>query len=239
MPNRSVQNFPYNSTPQDNFFLIGSEDNSYGLFRSRIIDVISQKYNPNSGWQLVDGSTGNINSELNSRYYVSNAIAPFDFILPNGIFGDTFTLYSETANVGVRNAALNRITDVIPLSLLHLFYNGNTWVNFSTIARGNNSLFVSSGFNSTTGFTKFSQGRYIDIPVSSATITSLNLVRYLNAKFIANNIVRANITARPTPPKINGKYLDVWIHQGVVTKRHNQSYQQGSLLGFSITKGVN
>lgn len=238
MPNRSINTMPKNTNPKDSFYLVGGNDQDYALFASRIIDVITQKYNPNSGWQNIDGSTGDFNAELNSRYYVESDAQPFSFILPDGEFGDTFTLYSETPNVFVRDSALNVITDVIPLSVLHLLYNGTTWVNFSTQAGTGIGLVANRGLVTSSGFTTFGQGTVIGIEVNRAIITAVNFVRYLPGTSVQNVIVRANITQRPKPPQKIGRFMNLWVHRGVVTARNNQSYKTGRDASGQINRGT-
>lgn len=238
MPRRSVATMPYNPSPQDNFFVIGSDDQNYKLFSTRIIDLITQRYNPNSGWQNYDGSAGDLQAELNSRYYVEADANLFSFILPDGVFGDTFTLYSETPNVFVRNSNLNVITDVIPLSVLHLLYNGVSWVNFSSQAASAGGLLTSRGIVTSSGFTTFAQGRLVGIEINRTIATGNQFIRYLPGRNMNLGIVRANIVTRPSPRKANGRFVNLWIHRGVITARHGQSYQQGTLQDINYNRGT-
>ncbi len=242
MPRRTTQTMPYDPTPQDNFLLVGSRDDDYGLFVSRILDVITRKYNPETDWFFPDGTAtdenGRIEAQPSARYFVKSDAIPFEFVLPAGNPGDTFTLYSETPNVFVRDANLNLVTDVIPLSVLHLLYTGTSWVNFSEQAAGATNLLISRGIVTSSGFAGVGQGLLVNLAIDRTITVNGNYIYYPLGANSDLNIIRVNLTARPQPRHIAGYFMNLGVMRGVVTSHPRVSRVNGTFVDLDVKRGT-
>lgn len=59
-----------NRNPKDSDYILGASENSNLFQKTRIIDAITSRYNPNSGWRLLDGSNGDYQAIANERIFI-------------------------------------------------------------------------------------------------------------------------------------------------------------------------
>ncbi len=241
MPDVTTQTMPYNPSPQDNFLLVGSNDSNFGLFTSRIIDVLSSA-NLSTNWFFPDGTgvdeNGRISSIPNANYYVSQDTIPFEFVLTANRPGDTFVLYSEQSNIFVRDGNLNIVTDVIPRSILYLLWNGQAWINFSEQAASGGGLFVNKGVVTSSGFAGVGQGSLVNLVIDKSITINNSFIYYPPGLEVDGQIVRVNIQARPKPLQRQGVYLDIAPFRGVVLNNPRQQSIEGIEVDLPINRGI-
>lgn len=225
MPNRSINTMPELQNPPEDFYLIGGDKDDFALFRTTIRNAIDSRENGVTGWSLVDGTSGDFNAKLNDRYYVPVDSNIFSFILPDGQFGDTFTLYSETSNVFVRNAQGTSLIDVIAFSVIHLLYNGTQWVNFSTQAGSNQSLFIGRLVVIGGRFPTKANVVSVDDGGNQITAQTPNFPRKIIVRYQAIGGNAFSNVVRPSPPKVKVTFVNDGGHRFTITARHGQSYQ--------------
>lgn len=134
-----------NRNPKDSDYILGASENSNLFQKTRIIDAITSRYNPNSGWRLLDGSNGDYQAIANERIFINQNSIQFSIILDSVVnFGDTIIVYPRIENVLlkrensiIKQCQINQIT--------HLLFTDSGWLDFSPIGNELLSLFPTTG----------------------------------------------------------------------------------------------
>ena len=142
---RPITRIVENLNPLDTDWLLGASEASNLFQKTRIIDALTSRYNPNSGWQVVDGSIGNYSANPNDKIYVPDSGTAFDISLDSITnFGDTITIYSEIENVELKKGSQTLFT-INPGVVSYYLYLGNVWRDFSETVSQTSGFFIFTG----------------------------------------------------------------------------------------------
>lgn len=237
MVDRPIALLPENKSLTDADYLIGGRNGTNTLQKSPLVDVITQRYNINSGWQLLDGTTTDIDAITGERYYIPSSAEGISFTLPDSSFGDTFTVYSETSNVFIKNQLGQNLFDVIPFSVTHLLYNGTDWINFSRVGQSSTSLVISKAKVLVGGFPGYGTIGSSSFFINKALAKAPSFTRLVNVTSIDEKISRTSRTAINNLNYLQCTFVNDFIGVAVVTTRNNLNYQDTTFIPDYIGKG--
>ena len=138
---RPITRVNENLSPLDSDYILGASKDSNLFQKTRVIDLITSRYNPNSGWQIVDGSGGNYNANPNDRIFTPDSGIAYDVLLDDVFaFGDTITIYSKIEGVNLKYDGTT-IKSATKNNVIHLLFDGSVWLDFSGVTAGSLSDF--------------------------------------------------------------------------------------------------
>ncbi len=236
MVDKPLSLVPNNPTPKDSdYFLGGNSDND--LFqKTTLSDLLTNRFNPETNWLLVDGSVDPYSPELNSRLFIPQDATPFNIDLPEPIFGNTLTVYSLIDGVLIFYNQLS-ILRVKRGIIAHILWDGNTWVDFSKQAALNAATLIVQGTPSALGFRQFLDSD-VNLSLAIQELNNINGYNVLSQSLIEANFLQGIAKNINNSSVQQGQIVDEKITIGTIGFVHADRYQPGNIQAIQATQEV-